>query len=97
MDASVIQEVANVVWPLVGTGAAERAGAAATDEALGLLERIRLRRRERGLAADPASRDELVEELQKLPPDDRRVFNVIVNTYNGTVIAETVESGIRMG
>jgi hypothetical protein len=95
MDVTVIQEAANAVWSLVGTSAAERLGEAATEEAFGVLERIRSQRRERGIDEDPASQAEVVEELQRLPDADR-AMNLVVNTFNKRVDARKANFGFEI-
>jgi hypothetical protein len=85
VDPTGLQDVAAALWPLLGTGAGERLGAAGTEHALQLIERIRARRREAGLNADPVSRGELEEELRLLPPSAEASIRVVYTEFRGEV------------
>ena len=102
MDLTALQDVANALWPLFAAGAAGRAGEAGTNQALrgaeSLLGRIRAERRARGLAEDPSSRSELLEELRQLQESDPSAFasmQVVVSNFFAPVDASSANFGIQ--
>jgi hypothetical protein len=99
VDPSALNDVAAALWPMLVTGAAERAGGAGTDGAIQLLlAKIGRQRRERGLPAAPGSESELLDELRQLPSADPAVtgaLQIVVNKFRGPVTMETGYFGIQ--
>src|SRR4051794_24395095 len=97
MDAVQLQDAANAVWTVLATGAGSRVGAASTAQALHLLARIRPSRRARGVATDPGTPNELLEELQRLPASEQRAaINLVPNIFEAPVDARHANFGIEI-
>lgn len=92
MDATVVEQVANAIWPLIATGAAQRVGEMGTEQAVGktasVLDKLGRSRRDRGLDEMPATADELRADLAALAdadPEVAEVINVVNNHFYGEV------------
>ena len=83
MDATILEQVASYLWPLVVSGAATQIGEAsagqAGDAAQTLIQRLRRDRTERGTDDPPTSVAELEEELGRLlsEPDGRQLIQTV--------------------
>jgi alkylated DNA nucleotide flippase Atl1 len=90
VDYSTIEQAALALWPLVGTGAAQRAGEAGMDQALrqadSLWHRVRSSRARRGLQEKPASIEELRADLEQILSEDPKAgtqIQMVVNHFHG--------------
>lgn len=108
LDMDNLPEVADTLWALIAGGALERLGAYGTETGLGgarrLLAKIKKFRSEQGQPADPESRDDLLESLEKLvrvDPAAKRFtqqFNaeqMTVNLITAPISGEEINFGIR--
>ncbi|GAA3146908.1 hypothetical protein [Nonomuraea roseoviolacea] len=108
LDMDNLPAVADTLWALIAGGALERLGAYGTETGLGgarrLLAKIKEFRSEQGRPADPESRDDLLESLEKLVRVDRAVeqfaqqFNaeqMTVNLITAPISGEEINFGIR--
>jgi hypothetical protein len=101
MDPVVLDQVVNAVWPLVAAGAVGRVGELGTERAVevggGLLARIGQRRRDRGLPEEPASPDELRDELRQLAATDEgaQAVQAVHNHFYGPVDARGANFGFQ--
>ncbi|MFC4015750.1 hypothetical protein ACFOY2_51665 [Nonomuraea purpurea] len=107
-DMNNLPEVADTLWALIAGGALERLGAYGTETGLGgarkLLAKIKEFRSEQGRPADPESRDDLLESLEKLVRVDAAAeqfaqqFNaeqMTVNLITAPISGEEINFGIR--
>ncbi|GAA0917541.1 hypothetical protein [Nonomuraea longicatena] len=108
LDMDNLPEVADTLWPLIAGGALERLGAYGTETGLGgarkLLAKIKEFRSEQGRPADPESRDDLLESLEKLVRVDAeaerfaqqfKAEQMTVNLITAPISAEEINFGIR--
>ncbi|MEU8108390.1 hypothetical protein AB0C18_32235 [Nonomuraea muscovyensis] len=108
LDMDNLPEVADTLWALIAGGALERLGAYGTETGLGgarrLLAKIKEFRSQQGRPADPESRDDLLESLEKLVRVDptaeqfAQQFNaeqMTVNLITAPISGEEINFGIR--
>ncbi|GAA1728729.1 hypothetical protein [Nonomuraea bangladeshensis] len=108
LDMDNLPEVADTLWALIAGGALERLGAYGTETGLGgarkLLAKIKAFRSEQGRPADPESRDDLLESLERLVRVDAAAkqfaqqFNaeqMTVNLITAPISGEEINFGIR--
>ncbi|GGK74304.1 hypothetical protein Sme01_33770 [Sphaerisporangium melleum] len=108
LDMDNLPAVADTLWALIASGALERLGAYGTETGLGgarrLLAKIKEFRSEQGRPADPESRDDLLESLEKLVRVDpaaeqfAQKFNaeqMTVNLITAPISGEEINFGIR--
>ncbi|GAB3881641.1 hypothetical protein GCM10027612_11030 [Microbispora bryophytorum subsp. camponoti] len=108
LDMDNLPEVADTLWALIAGGALERLGAYGTETGLGgarkLLAKIKAFRSEQGRPADPESRDDLLESLEKLVRVDAAAkqfaqqFNakqMTVNLITAPISGEEITFGFR--
>ncbi|MET7327458.1 hypothetical protein [Nonomuraea sp. NPDC005650] len=108
LDMDNLPEVADTLWALIAGGALERLGAYGTETGLGgarkLLAKIKEFRSEQGRPANPESRNDLLESLEKLVRVDAAAeqfaqqFNseqMTVNLITAPISGEEINFGIR--
>ncbi|MFI6705500.1 hypothetical protein ACIBF7_03650 [Nonomuraea sp. NPDC050478] len=108
LDMDNLPAVADTLWALIAGGALERLGAYGTETGLGgarrLLARIKEFRSKHGRPADPESRDDLLESLEKLVRVDAvakqfaqqfTAEQMTVNVITAPVSGEEINFGIR--
>ncbi|MGW5155350.1 hypothetical protein ACWEPN_07705 [Nonomuraea wenchangensis] len=108
LDMDNLPEVADTLWALIAGGALERLGAYGTETGLDgarrLLAKIKAFRSEQGRPADPESRDDLLESLERLVRVDATAkrfaqqFNaeqMTVNLITAPISGEEINFGIR--
>ncbi|WP_214107480.1 hypothetical protein [Acrocarpospora catenulata] len=107
-DMDNLPDVADTLWALIAGGALERVGAYGTESGLSgarkLLAKIKEFRSRQGRQADPESRDDLLESMEKLVRLDAageqfvQRFNaeqITVNLINAPISGEEINFGIR--
>ncbi|WP_156325234.1 hypothetical protein [Nonomuraea sp. SBT364] len=106
MESANLPAAADILWAAIAAGGLERIGAYGTESAIlatkSLLSRIAAFRTKKGQAADPASRNELLDTLLAMASDDASLrsavqqFNasrITANTFNGPVDAREANFG----